>query len=59
MKTKIIRSPQLAQWLLHNGYSIVDLKPKKGNEEATVFVFQVTPGFQACVQAWLGMKYDE
>ena len=51
MRTKLIFSPQLAQWLLHNGYHIVELKPKRDYENETVFVFEVTPGFNACMQA--------
>lgn len=58
-KTKLIFSPQLAQWLLQNGYIIVDLKPKRGAEKETVFVFEVLPGFNACIQAWLGERYDD
>ena len=59
MRTKLIFSPQLAQWLLHNGYHIVELKPKRDYENETVFVFEVTPGFNACMQAWLGERDDE
>lgn len=59
MKTKLIFSPQLAQYLLHNGYTIVELKRKRGNERETVFVFEVEEGFDECVRAWLGEKdYD-
>lgn len=59
MKTKVIFSPQLAQWLLHNDYRIVDLKPKRDFKNETVFVFEVTPGFYACMQAWIEEKeYD-
>ena len=56
-KTKLIFSPQLAQWLLQNGFTIVDLKPKRGAEKETVFVFEVKSGFNTCVQAWLGERY--
>ena len=56
-RTKLIFSPQLAQWLLQNGFIIVDLKPKRGAEKETVFVFEVKPGFNTCVQAWLGERY--
>lgn len=59
MDTKVIFSPQLAQWLLQNGYKIVDLKPKRGFEKETVFVFEKGPGFNACIEAWLVAKYDE
>lgn len=57
MKTKVIFSPQLAQWLLHNGYRIVDLKPRRGFENETVFVFEVGVGFNTCIEAWLDEKY--
>ena len=30
MKTKLIFSPQLAQYLLHHGLVVVELKPKRG-----------------------------
>lgn len=60
MKTKLIFSPQLAQWLLSNDFRIVDLKPKRGFKNETVFVFAVTAGFYPCIQAWLNEKeYDE
>ena len=39
-KDKVIFSPQLAQYLLHCGYTIVDLKRKKGTDNETVFVFK-------------------
>ena len=58
-KTKVIFSPQLAQWLLNNGFIIVDLKAKRGYENETVFVFEVGPGFNACVEAWLEAKYND
>ena len=59
MKTKLIFSPQLAQYLLHNGYTIIELKRKRDNERETVFVFAVEEGFEQCVRAWLGEKdYD-
>ena len=46
MKTKVIFSPQLAQWLLHKNYSIVDIKPKREYPNETVFVFKVDEGFE-------------
>lgn len=57
--TKLIFSPQLAQWLLHNGYQIVDLKPKRGNEKETVFVFEKGVGFNACIEAWLEARLQD
>lgn len=58
MRTKLVFSPHLAQWLLHNGYTVVELKPKRGAEKETVFVFEVTSGFDTCVETWLGEKED-
>ena len=40
MKTKLIFSPQLAQFLLHRGMTIVELKPKHNRVNETVFVFE-------------------
>lgn len=57
--TKVIFSPQLAQWLLHNGYRIVDLKPKRGSENESVFVFEKGLGFNAYIEAWIGAKRDD
>lgn len=56
LKTKIIFSPQLAQHLLNNDFVIVDIKPKRGFPNETVFVFRVDGGFDACVEEWLNTK---
>ena len=40
MKTKLIFSPQLAQYLLHHGLVVIELKPKHGAINETVFVFK-------------------
>ena len=56
MKTKVIFSPQLAQWLLHKNYSIVDIKPKREYPNETVFVFKVDEGFEDEVASWLDAK---
>lgn len=44
MKGKVIFSPQLAQYLLHCGYTIIELKPKHGAPNETVFVFKSEKG---------------
>lgn len=43
---QLIFSPQLAVFLLHSGYTIVDLKPKHNAEKETVFVFRNEIGLQ-------------
>lgn len=40
MKTKLIFSSQLAQYLLHHGLMVIELKPKRGAINETVFVFK-------------------
>ena len=58
MKTKLIFSPQLAQWLLHEGFSIVELKPKRNSPKETVFVFEEEDGFYEAITIWTEAKED-
>lgn len=59
MKTKLIFSPQLAQWLLNNKFTIVDIKPKRGYPNETVFVFEVKEGFLESIKEWLDLKESD
>ena len=59
MKTKLIFSPQLAQWLLNNDFTIVDIKPKRNYPNETVFVFEVKEGFLESIQEWLDLKESD
>lgn len=54
--TKLIFSPQLAQWLLNHNYTIVDIKPKREYPNETVFVFKTDENFDSCVKEWLNNK---
>ena len=56
MKTKLIFSPQLAQWLLNHKFTIVDIKPKHDYPNETVFVFEVKDGFTESIKEWLSVK---
>lgn len=56
MRTKLIFSPQLAQWLLNHEFAIVDIKPKRDYPNETVFVFAVKDGFIESIQEWLDLK---
>ena len=56
MRTKLIFSPQLAQWLLNHVFTIVDIKPKRDYPNETVFVFAVEDGFIESIQEWLDLK---
>lgn len=59
MKTKLIFSPQLAQWLLNNKFTIVDIKPKRDYPNETVFVFEVKEGFLESIKDWLDLKESD
>ena len=59
MKTKLIFSPQLAQWLLNHKYTIVDIKPKREYPNETVFVFEIKDGFLESIKDWLGLKESD
>lgn len=59
MRTKLIFSPQLAQWLLNHHYTIVDIKPKRSYPNETVFVFEVADGFQESINQWLNLKESD
>lgn len=52
-RDRVIYSPQLAQYLLHCGYHIVDLKRKKGTTNETVFVFKYDKGLEDQIATWL------
>lgn len=46
MKDVLVFSPQLAQYLLHCGFTIIELKPKRGCENESVFVFKGEKGLR-------------
>lgn len=52
-EAKIIFSPQLANYLLTNGFQIIKLKPKHDNPEESVFVFQTGEGFFETIENWM------
>lgn len=59
MKTKLIFSPQLAQWLLNHHFTIVDIKPKRDYPNETVFVFEIKEGFLDSIKDWLNVKESD
>lgn len=59
MKTKLIFSPQLAQFLLHNGLKVVELKPKRNSVNETVFVFQYEECLYDLMKEWVERKNDK
>jgi predicted CoA-binding protein len=53
---KVIFSPQLANYLLTAGYTIIKLKPKHDNPNETVFVFRLDEGLYDCIEAWMAQE---
>jgi hypothetical protein len=50
---KIIFSPQLANFLLAKGYTIIKLKPKHDVPNESVFVFRLEDGLLECIEEWM------
>ena len=44
-ENKIVSDAAIARKLLKDGYRVVDIKPKRGREKESIFVFSVVPGF--------------
>lgn len=54
---KIIFSPQLANFLLLRGFTIIKLKPKHDAPNETVYVFRLDDGLLESIEDW--MKFPE
>jgi hypothetical protein len=50
---KIIFSPQLANFLLLRGYTIIKLKPKHNSPTETVYVFKLEDGLLNSIEDWM------
>lgn len=55
---KIIFSPQLANFLLARGYTIIKLKPKHDNPNESVFVFRLEEGLLDSIEDWMENNPD-
>jgi hypothetical protein len=55
---KVIFSPQLANYLLSRGHTIIKLKPKKGNESETVFVFKLEDSLSEAIDDWVSKGHS-
>ena len=59
-EAKLIFSPQLANYLLHCGFEITNLKPKRGTDgKESVFVFRNSGGIYDCIEDWMDKKEKE
>lgn len=50
---KVIFSPQLANFLLGKGYTIIKLKPKHSSPNETVYVFRLDDGLFDAIEDWM------
>lgn len=50
---KCIRSAKLAKILINKGYVVKDIKPRKDNPDATVFLFERTATLMRIVREYL------
>jgi hypothetical protein len=53
---KVIFSPQLANFLLVKGFTIIKLKPKHDNPTETVFVFRLEDGLYDAIEEWMAQE---
>ena len=56
---KNIFSPQLANYLLACGFSIIKLKPKRDKENETVFVFRLEDGLYDSIENWMEQNEED
>ena len=56
---KIIFSPQLANYLLACGFTIIKLKPKRDKENGTVFVFRREDGLYDSIENWMEQNEED
>ena len=56
---KIIFSPQLANYLLACGFSIIKLKPKRDKENETIFVFRLEDGLYDSIENWMEQNEED
>lgn len=48
-RDRLVFSPQLANYLIQCGYVVINLKPNREIENATVFVFKGDPGLDEII----------
>ena len=56
MKTKLIFSPQLVQYLLPHGLIVIELKPKRSAINETVFVFKYEEQMNKLIKQWMNQR---
>lgn len=52
-QSKIVADAPIARKLLKDGYRIVDIKPKRGHQRESVFVFETSSGFMEKMEEYI------
>lgn len=56
---KLIMNPNLAIYLLRNGYQIIDLEPNKSDPRRTVFIFREDEGLYDVMTEYTNMTREQ
>lgn len=55
---KVVSDASISRRLLKDGYKLIDIKPKKGHERETVFIFKVEDGFTSAFDKYIAEKKE-
>lgn len=58
-RSKIVTEAPIARKLLKDGYRIIDIKPKRGHERETIFVFENSDGFNEKLNAYIEERKEK
>lgn len=58
-RPKIVTEAPIARKLLKDGYRIIDIKPKRGHERETIFVFENSDGFNEKLNAYIEERKEK
>ena len=56
---KVVTDPSIARKLHKDGFPISDIKPKRGRERESVFVFEATPDFMERFNLYIKEKKEK
>lgn len=58
-ENKIVSEASIARKLLKDGYRVVDIKPKRGHERETIFIFKNEYGFMDKLGEYIQERRDK
>lgn len=56
---KIVSEASIARKLLKDGYQIVDIKPKRGHERETIFIFKNEKDFMSRLSEYIQERKEK